>query len=122
GSTMTRKLMLVVGLAGLVVATRALAPGGLEAAGAAAAQAQKMPRFEWAPTWPKPFPNDKWAVGPMVGVGVDLHAHIWVMNRTTAIAKNERYNASLQNPPLAECCMPAPPILGFDQAGNLINA
>ena len=117
---MTRKLMMLcVGVAGLVAATRAVAPVGLEAA---AAQAQKMPRFEWDPTWPKPFPNDKWAVGPMVGVGVDSHDHIWVMNRATAIAKNDRYNASLQNPPLAECCMPAPPILGFDQAGNLINS
>jgi DNA-binding beta-propeller fold protein YncE len=119
---MTRKLMLFVGAVGLAVATRAVAPAGVEATAAAAAQTQKIPRFEWDPTWPKPFPNDKWAVGPMVGVGVDSHDHIWVIQRRTAILDNERYTAAMQNPPTAECCIPAPPILGFDQAGNLIGS
>ena len=117
-----RTFMLLVGAVGLVVATRAIAPGGLDTPVAAAAQTQKMPRFEWDPTWPKPVPNEQWAFGPMVGVGVDSKDNVWVIHRRTAILDNDRYTAAAQNPPIADCCIAAPPILGWDPAGNLINA
>src|SRR5207249_2687933 len=68
------------------------------------------------------FVNDKWAIGPVVGVSVDSQDHIWIIQRVSAIAKNERYTAASQNPPIADCCVLAPPIMEFDQAGNLISA
>jgi sugar lactone lactonase YvrE len=81
----------------------------------------KMPTFQWDPTWPKPLP-EKWAVGPVVGVSVDDRDHIWVIHRRSALLQNERYTAAAQNPPIAECCIPAPPILEFDRAGNLLSS
>ena len=80
-----------------------------------------VPVLQWDPTWPKPLP-ETWAVGPVVGVAVDKHDHIWIVHRVSALQKNERYTAAAQNPPIAECCIPAPPILEFDQAGNLVSS
>lgn len=84
-----------------------------------AAPVTQMPMFEWDPTWPKPLP-DTWAIGPVVGVSVDADDHIWIIQRQSAIRNNERYNALLQKPPTAECCLPAPPIMEFDQEGKLL--
>ncbi len=80
-----------------------------------------VPGLQWDPTWPKPLP-ETWAVGPVVGVAVDKHDHIWIVHRVSALQKNERYTAAAQHPPIAECCIPAPPILEFDQAGNLVSS
>ena len=91
---MTRTFMLFVGAMGLVVASRAIAPGALDTPVAAAAQTQKIPRFEWDPTWPKPVPNEQWAFGPMVGVGIDSKDNVWVIHRRTAILDNDRYTAA----------------------------
>ena len=55
-------------------------------------------------------------------MSVDARDHIWVLHRRSALAGNQRYTAAAQDPPIAECCILAPPILEFDQAGNLVSS
>ncbi len=40
---------------------------------------------------------------------------------TTRSTRRKEIGAA-QNPPLSECCVPAPPVLEFDPAGNLVKA
>src|SRR5580700_5703294 len=84
---------------------------------ATAAQAS-VPRFEPDPYWPKPLPNN-WMLGQVSGIYVDSHDHIWVTSRPRTLDNNDKYAAL--NPPQADCCIPAPPIIEFDQAGNFIQ-
>src|SRR3954447_17311002 len=84
----------------------------------ASAAAVMAPRFEVAPMWPKPLPNH-WLMGSTIGVAVDASDHIWIIHRGAALERMETYAAA--NPPASECCAPAPPVLEFDQAGNLIG-
>jgi DNA-binding beta-propeller fold protein YncE len=76
------------------------------------------PQFEVDPLWPKPLPNH-WVIGNTIGVSVDAQDHVWIIHRAASLERMETYAA--QNPPAAECCSPAPPVLEFDQAGNLIG-
>jgi len=75
------------------------------------------PRFEVDPMWPKPLPNH-WVIGNAIGVSVDAQDHVWIIHRAGSLEPKEIYAAA--NPPAAECCTPAPPVLAFDQAGNLV--
>jgi DNA-binding beta-propeller fold protein YncE len=75
------------------------------------------PRFEVDPMWPKPLPNH-WVIGNTIGVSVDAQDHVWIIHRAGSLERMESYAAA--NPPAAECCSPAPPVLAFDQAGNLV--
>jgi DNA-binding beta-propeller fold protein YncE len=78
----------------------------------------QAPRFEVDPLWPKPLPNH-WIMGSVVGVAVDALDHIWIVHRPGTLERMETY--ATQNPPASDCCAPAPPVLEFDQAGNLIG-
>ena len=82
------------------------------------AAAVMAPRFEVDPMWPKPLPNH-WLLGNVIGVSVDSNDHIWIIHRAAALERMETYAAA--TPPAAECCLPAPPVLEFDEAGNLIG-
>lgn len=82
------------------------------------AAAVMAPRFEVDPMWPKPLPNH-WLVGNVIGVSVDANDHIWIVHRGAALERMETYAA--QTPPASECCSPAPPVLEFDEAGELIG-
>jgi DNA-binding beta-propeller fold protein YncE len=75
------------------------------------------PRFEVDPLWPKPLPNH-WVIGNAIGVSVDAQDHVWIIHRAGSLEPKEIYATA--NPPAAECCTPAPPVLAFDQAGNLV--
>ena len=77
-----------------------------------------VPKFEPDPSWPKPLPNN-WMLGQVSGIFVDAHDHIWVTSRPRTLDTNDLYAA--QNPPQADCCIPAPPILEFDQEGNVVQ-
>jgi DNA-binding beta-propeller fold protein YncE len=77
------------------------------------------PRFEVDPLWPKPLPHH-WVLGQTVGVSVDAHDHVWIIHRPNSLEPGEIHAST--NPPIAECCVAAPPVLEFDSAGNLINA
>ena len=82
---------------------------------AAGAQA---PKFEVDPMWPKPLPNH-WILGQTIGVSVDAQDHIWIIHRGGSLEPGERHATT--NPPTAQCCAPAPPVLEFDEDGNLIG-
>jgi hypothetical protein len=81
----------------------------------------QAPRFEVDPMWPKPLPKN-WVMGMTIGVGVDEKDNIWVIHRGNDAGNLDR--TELANPPnsptVSECCNPAPPVLAFDQAGNLV--
>jgi DNA-binding beta-propeller fold protein YncE len=92
---------------------------GLSARKAVAhASTVRAPRFEVDPLWPKPLPNH-WVMGMTIGVTVDAQDHIWIINRPRTNDPRELHAQS--DPPAAECCASAPPVLQFDQAGNLLR-
>ncbi|MBM3776936.1 MAG: hypothetical protein FJW23_01690 [Acidimicrobiia bacterium] len=87
---------------------------------AAAPQEDGVPVFEVDPTWPKqPFP-DQWIMGGAMGVDVDANDHIWVSHLASDLTQFETGAAA--DPPRAICCRPAPPIIEFDQDGNIVRA
>src|SRR5216683_4139867 len=90
----------------------------LEKKAAVAAAGVEAPQFEVDPLWPKPLPNH-WVQGMSVGVSVDAQDHIWIVHRTNTFEPMEIYATA--KPPAAECCVPAPPVLEFDEDGNLIG-
>lgn len=92
------------------------------AAAIAAAAPDEVPLFEVDPFWPKPLPNH-WLLGATIGVAVDSRDHVWIVHRNTPdqfVARTEV--GAAQDPPLSECCVPAPPVLEFDADGNLVGS
>lgn len=83
-----------------------------------AADAVMAPVFEVDPLWPKPLPNH-WILGSAIGVTVDANDNIWIIHRGNGNPSTEL--GAAQDPPVAECCVPAPPVLQFDPEGNLLN-
>jgi len=89
-----------------------------------------VPQFAVDPFWPQPLPNN-WIVGQVAGLSVDAEDHIWIIHRPWTV---QPINAGATPPmdvrgrqwghaPLAaECCVTAPPVLEFDQAGNLLRS
>jgi DNA-binding beta-propeller fold protein YncE len=86
---------------------------------AAVAKVGGIPQFLVDPFWPKPLPNN-WLMGQVAGIRVDRFDHIWVVQRPGSLTKRDL--AAAQNPPQAKCCVAAPPVLVFDQSGNLIRS
>ena len=80
----------------------------------------QAPRFEVDPMWPRPLPNH-WLLGSTIGVSVDAQDHVWIIHRSSATLNNNERGAEL-DPPTGECCKGAPPVLEFDQAGNLLRS
>jgi hypothetical protein len=79
----------------------------------------EAPRFEVDPAWPKPLPNN-WMIGMAIGVGIDARDHVWIVHRQNTLAATEV--GADQNPPTAECCKTAPPVLEFDTDGTLLRS
>ncbi len=90
----------------------------VRAAGERAGAAEPL-TFQVDPTWPKPLPND-WIMGQAAGVAVDGDDHIWVIQRPRTLTDDEK--AASLDPPRTKCCKPAPPVLEFDQAGNVLRS
>jgi NHL repeat len=86
-----------------------------------APQRVQVPKFQYDPSFPQPLP-EKWAIGAIGGMAVDSHDHIWVLHRPAPLQKNERFAGAAMTPPRADCCIPAPPVLSFDQDGKLLAA
>jgi hypothetical protein len=107
GATFTVTLA-VLGCGQAVLQSRADAPGRMVEA----------PRFEVDPMWPKPLPNH-WLLGSTIGVWVDDQDHIWIIHRNTGTLND---NELALDKKTGECCTAAPPILVFDQAGNLVRS
>jgi len=89
-----------------------------------AAQTKQVPRFEVDPFWPKPLPNN-WVHGMTIGIGISSDDHVWVIHRGNDPGNLDRTELAVVKegaPPVGECCNPAPPVLEFDQAGNLVGS
>ena len=123
---MTRRRRVVLGLVALSLALT-MTSLVLERISRVNAAGVMAPRFEVDPLWPKPLPNH-WLLGNVIGVGIDAQDHIWIVHRQGSLEAMENYAAA--NPPgpkrqpgvvESECCAPAPPVLEFDEAGNLIG-
>jgi DNA-binding beta-propeller fold protein YncE len=93
-----------------------------------AAQVQKstadVPAFEADPYWPKMEGHfgveGNWLLGAIGGITVDpTNDHVWVIHRPRSLDSSEGYAA--QSPAVADCCVPAPPVLEFDTAGSFIQ-
>jgi sugar lactone lactonase YvrE len=78
---------------------------------------ESVPIFKVDPLWPK-IP-EKILLGAVRGVAVDAQDHIWIHQDPNSIVKDELEAAA--NPPLAECCIPGPPVMEFDAAGNYLQ-
>jgi hypothetical protein len=104
----------------LALAICALAAGQSALEGRAKTRAVQVPTFEVDPLWPKPLPNH-WVLGNVIGVGVDAQDHVFIVHRNDTFDATKEIGA-VQNPALSECCVPAPPVLEFDPAGNLVKA
>jgi len=107
-------------------ATFVLAAGGLYLGQSqldVRAQSQDMvegPILEVDPLWPKPLPNH-WLLGATIGVWVDDDDLVWIIHRSSATLHDNEKSAEL-DPVVSECCVGAPPILAFNQAGDLVHA
>jgi len=116
---MTSKRNLFVG-SSFVVALVALGIAERVFEHAAEAQAQNglvdAPRFEVDPAYPKPLPNN-WQLGETIGVDVDAQDRVWIVHR----ADNVVYGETGLDSKLATCCAKAPPIIAFDQQGNVLK-
>jgi DNA-binding beta-propeller fold protein YncE len=116
---MTRSRTLLIGCTfAAVVVALGLSAHALDQA-AKTADMVNAPRFEVEPMWPKPLPNN-WLLGQAIGIGVDSKDNLWIVHRPDILTPNEV--GQDQKPPLAECCRAAPPVLAFDQAGNVIHS
>jgi DNA-binding beta-propeller fold protein YncE len=113
-----RRKIFTIGLFLVVLVVLGFASARLEKRATAEAAGVQAPKFEVDPLWPKPLPNH-WLLGNTIGVSVDAQDHVWIVHRGGSLERMESYAAA--NPPAAECCSPAPPVLEFDQAGNLIG-
>jgi hypothetical protein len=84
-----------------------------------AAGAGDVPTFAVDASWPKPLPNN-WTIGQVGGITADSQGHIWVIHRPKSLTDDEK-GADLK-PPRSKCCVSAPPVLEFDEAGNLLRS
>ena len=112
-----RRLYAGAGLAALVIAL-GVGQAVLENKAEAQARTVQAPMFEVDPLWPKPLPNH-WLLGMVIGVWVDDQDHVWIIHRG---APTLHANEKALDLKVGECCTAAPPVLVFDQAGNLVRA
>jgi DNA-binding beta-propeller fold protein YncE len=80
---------------------------------------QQVPLFEPDPLWTQALPN-KWTSGAVGGLALDRQDNLWVFHRPATIPDYEK--AAAFNPPRAECCIPAPPVLVFNTNGAFVRA
>ena len=102
-----------VSIIGVLAACQAVLQKEADAGGGGQA-----PRFEVDPLWPKPLPNH-WLLGSTIGVWVDEQDHIWIIHRNTGTLND---NELALDKKVGECCTAAPPVVVFDQEGNLVRA
>ena len=76
-------------------------------------------KYQVDPFWPQDLP-EKWLLGQVIGVAVDSRDHIWVLHRPGSLSARER--GAADEPPTSECCVPAPAVIEFDSAGQVVQA
>ena len=80
----------------------------------------EVPMFEVDPMWPKPLPGET-LLGMTIGASVDAEDNLWVVHRGAPTLHNNEKGAQL-NPPTADCCKAAAPVLAFNSKGDQIYA
>ena len=86
---------------------------------AGSTQMSGTPQFKVDPFWPKPLPGN-WMLGQVAGIAVDKNDTIWIVHRPGTLLDDEK--GALKNPPETKCCTPAPHVMQFDPAGNLLRS
>jgi DNA-binding beta-propeller fold protein YncE len=81
---------------------------------------QPAPTYQVEVLWPKPLPNH-WILGSVTGIAVDAQDHIWVLHTASSATPNTELGTGTTPPTAEYCCSPAPPVLQFDAAGNLLS-
>jgi len=81
----------------------------MEVSAQSARPALNGPQFEVDPSWPKPLP-ERWVTGELGGVCVDANDRVFVLSRANLY------------PGIAEIAQAAPPVMEFDQTGNVVNS
>lgn len=84
----------------------------------AKAATEEVPQFKFDTSYPKQLPNH-WILGAIGAMWVDSKDHVWVAQRPGSVS-NPGDKFGFQG--LSECCSPAPPVMEFDPAGNLVQA
>ena len=120
---MDRKYKKIAGasLAITLLVALGFSQGTLQKASIAASTAIVAPSFQVDPFWPKPLPNH-WITGNAIGVAVDERDHVFIVHRDQDNIFLSGGREIGLKAGVSECCTPAPPILEFDPAGNLVNA
>ena len=75
------------------------------------------PKFQVDPSWPLPLPSN-WIIGTIGGITVDAQDHIWINQRPSSLDAREKRASTASN---VKCCVPAPPVIEFDQAGKVVQ-
>lgn len=103
--------------------------------------AKQAPIFEVDPFWPKPLGNH-WVTGSTIGLSIDAQDRVWTIHRPNTVEDNfkaadlkvgderGRDPEALPSKPgdavtdtfIGKCCKVAPPVLVYDQAGNLVKS
>ena len=117
---MTRRHLAIGATLLMVLAGLGVVQARLQQAAAAQGAMVRAPMFEVDPLWPKPLPNH-WLLGSTIGVFADERDHVWIIHRSSATLNNNERGAEI-TPPTGECCAGAPPVLEFDEAGNLVSS
>jgi hypothetical protein len=102
----------------------------------------QAPIFEVDPFWPKPLPNH-WVTGSTIGLSVDAQDNVWTIHRPNTVEDNFKAADIMvgdargrddearpgaggatgsSGTPIGACCKVAPPVLVYNQAGNLIRS
>ena len=88
-------------------------------AAAPSANAAEALQFTVDPSWPKMLPNN-WVMGQIGGMTVDAQDNIWVIQRPRSLTDDEK--GAVLSPPRSKCCAPAPSVIQFDKAGNVLKS
>ncbi len=87
-------------------------------------------QFAVDPFWPQPLPNN-WIIGQVAGTSVDSNDNLWIIHRPHTVQgtnggstppQTSRDNVWGSDPLVSLCCTTAPPVIGFDPEGNVIQA
>ena len=63
---------------------------------------------------------NNWIIGQVGGMTIDANDNIWVFQRPRSLTPDEK-GAALK-PPRSKCCVPAPSVLVFNPAGDVVKA
>ena len=116
---MTRASTFAGLVAGLLLPGIAFAQGANAKPDPRSPTAERLPIYEIDPTWPPTLPND-WILGDIRGLFVDDDDHLWVIHMPSSLTPQE-IGAAVK-PPIADCCVPAPPVLELDANGKVLRA